>query len=221
MVAAQTAAFRETMQAVRPTTGKVPPRPSTSLPRLTKSLAHSSQVLSSPSRNLQPNYLETPSITKILSPPAQLAKDGQGSEETRRNDLGRAGHICARSRSNGSLGPAGKGKRSCQRRSRHSTGSSQRCRRMRTFSSAPHAVYFPPKPTDSPLSQQAAQFAQDHPVLTGVMVTGAAIAVAPQVVTGTALSAAGFGPGGIVASQFNPSVSFLLSPAKIRPPCLQ
>jgi hypothetical protein len=56
------------------------------------------------------------------------------------------------------------------------------------------------------LSHQAAQFAQDHPVLTTVMVTGAAVAVAPQVVTGTALSAAGFGPGGIVASQFNPSV---------------
>lgn len=50
------------------------------------------------------------------------------------------------------------------------------------------------------------KLASNHPILTGLVVIGVAAAVAPQIVAGPVLNAAGFSAPGITASSFLPTV---------------
>ncbi len=50
------------------------------------------------------------------------------------------------------------------------------------------------------------KLASNHPILTGLVVIGVAAAVAPQIVAGPMLNAAGFSAPGITASSFLPTV---------------
>ncbi len=60
------------------------------------------------------------------------------------------------------------------------------------------------------------KLASNHPILTGLVVIGVAAAVAPQIVAGPVLNAAGFGGPGVMASTYLPTDLLFLESKDLR-----